>query len=66
MAECCEHCVNQLQLGPRRRRVLFLLVKHPEFDKPEFHGQLVARTDRNCQVRGEVLPESLAPLIEPD
>lgn len=63
---CCEHCVNRLALGPRRKRVLFLLVKHPEFDRPDFCGELVAQTDRNGQARGVVREKSLPPLIEPE
>lgn len=63
---CCEHCVNRLGFGPRRKRVLFLAVKHPEFDTPEFCGELVAQTDRNGQVRGFVRPKAVLPLVEPD
>lgn len=64
-AGCCDHCILRLGFGQRRRRVLFLLVKHSELDNPAFRGILVAETDRNGQVRGEVREKAPLPLVEP-
>jgi hypothetical protein len=41
------------------------MVKHPEFDQAEWRGYLLAETDRNGQVRGEVREKAPLPLVEP-
>lgn len=37
-AHHCEHCVTHLKLGPRAKRILLMLTRHPEWNTDQFAG----------------------------
>jgi hypothetical protein len=65
MTEHCGCCLRGQGFGPRRLRVLLLLLQHPELDLEHFRGFLHAESHRSGMVRGEVRERALVPLVEP-